>query len=220
MKPITALAIFLGITGSTQAAFVLNFNANHGTATVSDFQVADAALDAGDDLFEINGQAAYNAARDAGSLISGNLTIATTGEPQNNGFDTNNGLNPIVEGNLFDVGANLGITITGLSTLSAGQTLTLTAWGMGDSANQDTAFTGTYGADIQSANTAFSGTPFVQFTFTSDGITDTLVLNAAPGSGGENRSHFSGVSLSVVPEPSSTALLGLGGLALIMRRRK
>lgn len=31
---------------------------------------------------------------------------------------------------------------------------------------------------------------------------------------------FSNVSITAVPEPSSTALLGLGGLALILRRRK
>ncbi len=44
--------------------------------------------------------------------------------------------------------------------------------------------------------------------------------------GGANEGTFTdhfkveGSTLSVVPEPSSTALLGLGGLALILRRRK
>jgi len=44
--------------------------------------------------------------------------------------------------------------------------------------------------------------------------------------GGDNSAAFadvfqvSGNTLSLVPEPSSTALLGLGGLALILRRRK
>ena len=202
------------------AAFVLNFNENYGTATVADFQVADAALDAGADLFNINGEDDFNAARGAGALTSGGLTIETTGAPQNDGFDTGLGLSPIVEGNLYKTGGNLGLTITGLSSVTSGQTVVLTAWGIGDSANQDTAFTGTYGADDQSGNTTFSSSPYVQFTFTADGSTDTLTLVAAPGTGGQNRSHFSGVSLSVVPEPSSSALLGLGGLALILRRRK
>ncbi|BDS06864.1 hypothetical protein NT6N_19040 [Oceaniferula spumae] len=38
------------------------------------------------------------------------------------------------------------------------------------------------------------------------------------GSGGAAQSNI--VSVAVVPEPSTTALLGLGGLALILRRRK
>ncbi|BDS07742.1 hypothetical protein NT6N_27820 [Oceaniferula spumae] len=37
---------------------------------------------------------------------------------------------------------------------------------------------------------------------------------------GNNRAWYDGVGYEVVPEPSSTALLGLGGLALILRRRR
>lgn len=37
---------------------------------------------------------------------------------------------------------------------------------------------------------------------------------------GVNALHVTAVSAAAVPEPSSTALLGLGGLALILRRRK
>jgi len=33
-------------------------------------------------------------------------------------------------------------------------------------------------------------------------------------------SFIQGIQLTTVPEPSSAALLGLGGLALILRRRK
>lgn len=48
--------------------------------------------------------------------------------------------------------------------------------------------------------------------------------NWAPGNvqvTGQSHSPMTGVaSFTVVPEPSSTALLGLGGLALILRRRK
>ncbi|MGB0992820.1 MAG: PEP-CTERM sorting domain-containing protein [Akkermansiaceae bacterium] len=42
-------------------------------------------------------------------------------------------------------------------------------------------------------------------------------LDGAVGSGG---SSFDDVTVNSIPEPSSTALLGLGGLALILRRRK
>lgn len=37
---------------------------------------------------------------------------------------------------------------------------------------------------------------------------------------GNNRQSYSGMQFELVPEPSTTALLGLGGLALILRRRK
>jgi len=51
--------------------------------------------------------------------------------------------------------------------------------------------------------------------------TDDNVTWASGSSSGDNREAlYREVSLVTVPEPSSTALLGLGGLALIMRRRK
>ena len=64
-------------------------------------------------------------------------------------------------------------------------------------------------------------------TATGDAATGNSFNNVtgATGSllGGGNINHDFGVAIntvSAVPEPSSTALLGLGGLALILRRRK
>ncbi len=37
---------------------------------------------------------------------------------------------------------------------------------------------------------------------------------------GDNTVNYSNIVVDAVPEPSTTALLGLGGLALILRRRK
>jgi hypothetical protein len=50
----------------------------------------------------------------------------------------------------------------------------------------------------------------------------TLSLSVDEGTvaGGDNRPVVSGLIISQIPEPSTTALLGLGGLALILRRRK
>ncbi|NWK54551.1 PEP-CTERM sorting domain-containing protein [Verrucomicrobiaceae bacterium N1E253] len=39
-------------------------------------------------------------------------------------------------------------------------------------------------------------------------------------SGNDNRTWYDGVGYELVPEPSSTALLGLGGLTLMIRRRR
>jgi hypothetical protein len=51
-------------------------------------------------------------------------------------------------------------------------------------------------------------------TFTSDG-SGNLTLSL-----GGSRPAINGFTITAVPEPSTTALLGLGGLTLIMRRRK
>ena len=59
------------------------------------------------------------------------------------------------------------------------------------------------------------------FVFTPDGshaalLGQTLAIQLA----GSTQPHYDNVILTAVPEPSTTALLGLGGLALILRRRK
>ncbi|WP_428835615.1 PEP-CTERM sorting domain-containing protein [Rubritalea halochordaticola] len=41
-----------------------------------------------------------------------------------------------------------------------------------------------------------------------------------PSAGGQSRLDNLSVVITSIPQPSSTALLGLGGLALIFRRRK
>ena len=43
---------------------------------------------------------------------------------------------------------------------------------------------------------------------------------AGADNGDNNFATVDNVNLTAVPEPTSTALLGLGGLALILRRRK
>ncbi len=59
------------------------------------------------------------------------------------------------------------------------------------------------------------------FTFTASTTTETLSI-AFNHTNGDSESGFDSTNFTVtpVPEPSSAALLGLGGLALILRRRK
>lgn len=55
---------------------------------------------------------------------------------------------------------------------------------------------------------------------TLTGLTDDAIVIAIPTADSNNRGSISGFAITIVPEPSSAALLGLGGLALILRRRK
>ncbi len=59
------------------------------------------------------------------------------------------------------------------------------------------------------------------FTFTAGTTTETLSI-AYNHTNGNSNTGFNSTNFTVtpVPEPSSAALLGLGGLALILRRRK
>ena len=86
--------------------------------------------------------------------------------------------------------------------------------------------TATSGADLgqlveSRANTDGSGYNVpVSFTFTADTIQSTLVFVETSGNTNSSNPAIDNVSVNAVPEPSSAALLGLGGLALILRRRK
>ncbi len=54
----------------------------------------------------------------------------------------------------------------------------------------------------------------------TNGFTANNIIIAGASSNGLARAPIAGFIIETVPEPSSTALLGLGGLALILRRRK
>lgn len=78
---------------------------------------------------------------------------------------------------------------------------------------------GTFGGDLTGsialgANSA--ATHLVTFNDLTTGGDGTITFTY----GGAVASGFSALELSAVPEPSSAALLGLGSLALILRRRK
>ena len=55
---------------------------------------------------------------------------------------------------------------------------------------------------------------------TNGAATVDRVVWGATSSGGLGSTTWNGLNVETIPEPSSTALLGLGGLALILRRRK
>jgi len=108
---------------------------------------------------------------------------------------------------------------SGLSTINVGGSLTsglqyeLQVWFVDDRAASD-ARVMQFGDG--NGNTVDLNDQFAIGTFTANGTTQALTL--APQ--GFGQAHISAYQLRAVPEPSSTALLGLGGLALLLRRRK
>jgi len=90
----------------------------------------------------------------------------------------------------------------------------------------------TAGLDNSLPGNAIGGTQFlfaeIQYTVIGEGTTDVGLglISSRPGvfisSEGDdvtNAYAFQGIGVEVVPEPSSMALIGLGGLALLRRRR-
>ncbi len=77
--------------------------------------------------------------------------------------------------------------------------------------------------DVEGSSTtpsgAWSNTNWSLYTASGAVATDAQSFQITFGGPG-NDTYADNISFTVVPEPSSTALLGLGGLALVLRRRK
>lgn len=87
---------------------------------------------------------------------------------------------------------------------------------------------GTSSAEILGGGPLFppSDTDWTPYSFTttlgpdvSGGVTLQFVATTGAASGSESILEIDAVSVDVVPEPTSLALLGLGGLAMMRRRR-
>ena len=141
------------------------------------------------------------------------------------GPDAHNDLNPITES--FSNNATGTINITGLlANSAAGDTITLTIYGIGDNIGQETTFEVDYAGTLATGSTLFNAPgeprdsdvgsiPFVDFSFVSDGVTDSISFDATEGG---ILNGFS-VGITAIPEPSSAILLAGFGL-LGLRRRK
>lgn len=207
-----------------------------GVPVINDFitQNPGAGLVGTDVVFNAVGN---NSGSNFEANFSGGVSIAgytITGTGTNSGFNagdtSHNDLNPITEGYAFNA-QDIVVTIDGLlANSNAGDTVVLAIWGIGDNLNQQSEFVVTYGANVASeGNTqltfyngggarddATGSVPFVNFTFIADGVTDQISFEVNPNG---STTVLNGFSLSVVPEPSSLALLGLGGLLISRRRR-
>jgi hypothetical protein len=75
-------------------------------------------------------------------------------------------------------------------------------------------------ADEATAQSGSTNSNYVVFSGLTAASFDINVLKDSSSTSGWARAGIKGVQIVAVPEPSSTALLGLGGIALILRRRK
>ncbi|MFK7849814.1 MAG: PEP-CTERM sorting domain-containing protein [Akkermansiaceae bacterium] len=218
IKNLAAIAgLTLTATSADAALLAVDFNRDSGSLTESGFLAQDTS-------------------GISHTTTAGNILVTFTG--QQGDFDrgasggTNNSL---YRDFIFDNnGGSPDITITlsgaGIAA-SSDYIMTFYAYDSGDSSRRTgiIGINGTTGPTLGPVVSQGTGVPdsldeyAVTGTFTSDGVGNlTFGIDGLPG--GNERTVINGFQLDAVavavPEPSTTALLGLGGLALILRRRK
>ena len=150
-------------------------------------------------------------------LWSGDGNFGTMEDPGNANAITNTSLSVLLSG------AGATYTISRAADTSYRLTL-LAASGDGSNAKWDNTVNDGSGGVLQSTTHAANGLYYHVFDISS-GSSDVVITTSVVNTAGAGASHYglTGVAFDnvvTVPEPSSTALLGLGGLALILRRRK
>jgi hypothetical protein len=150
-------------------------------------------------------------------------------DPANGGV-TGPGIDNLLDSFTFANGLNSSQTFT-LSGLTIGDTydtrLYIRKWADGSTRTIDFDFTN--GAEVTSTtidedDPTTQGYPntdyayYLNYRFTAQAT--TLTIDAAPESGSSSGFHLYALTNQFVPEPSSTALLGLGLSSLLLRRKR
>ncbi len=200
-RGLTAIALALAALGLSQPAaqaaattLLVDYRSSGDVAaTAADFQAHDANVDPGATVNNVSG---------AGTITPGVFGSGTvvTNNPSDGGFWQGGGTydnQPILEGYMYGRTTNKTVTVSGLATVPSGQTFTLTLYGVGNSTGQSTTFTPTYGSSLGAKTTVYGTTPIEQWTFVSNGTTDTLTINWVKG-GTAPDGAFNGFSLTAI----------------------
>lgn len=207
-------------------------------STAADFAAFDSNVDLAADVFNVfSTENLTNVAITGGTGDLSSVTIASTGGLP---FTTNLNeslfaANPILSdfGGRGTGGPDITVNLVGLGDVAPGSLITLSVFGANanDAGGQNNFIVVDYNGEQQSQGNDFpdvvdpaiplaAADAVVQFTFTAVEGVDELSF-FFDGNGAEAR-NFAGFSLTsvAVPEPASMALVGLGSLALMGRRRQ
>ena len=161
------------------------------------------------DGFTVSWVGGRNPADAAGANYGGNSNLDAVSQQILWGTGGGGSTQPVITITGLSASTQYNITVfSGINTTTVDYTLDVNAGGTGSVSDTGNA--------IDSDAEWASGTPFTTTVTTGTGAgSDTITLVTSGG----NATPW-GLGIETVPEPSSAALLGLGGLALILRRRK
>ena len=205
-----------------------------------------AAWDIGDGVTNGNTSYAANFTKAGSTVTYSSITRATgTGNLRGPGADnssqvyswttsdsTSNLANPsdnrlsgIFSTSLNSAGSGVQFSISNLAALTGGQSYLVTLYGYSYGAqSRATATAGSSQANQLSLNTTSTvrSPELYQFVYNPDSAADSLVLSYVLATTGDGSSHagIQAVSISIIPEASSAAMVLAGATALLVRRKR
>lgn len=197
------------------ATLLVDFATNSAAVanvTAADFAAADPAVQTTAPVRTIDAGGALGVAG------TGGLSVDIADSNAGNIFTTNKGLwvdEPILDSYLYVNAGSRTITVSGLEEINAGESVTVTMFGVGDAPNQDTRFTLNYdGEAVGTATTDYDANDILQtrvsFSFLKESGVDSLAIVFASVSG-TTSGAMGGFSITVGDPPPPAIRINAGG---------